>query len=193
MLSVIPASRLGRDMVEDSTFRMASLLLDCLNEQFTVDPPPTLPTPGQFCLVAGEQMSEDIDPITNQDLCCIGRGWVRIGDTYPSSSFPAPDPVTKACLPTGWAQAFEVGLLGCYAPGGDPAMATCEEHTEQAVFDYERIMVLKGVACCFGKALNDDPRTRGRLWTVTGISVQGPRSNCISRVLSLVVSIGKCC
>lgn len=179
-------------MATDSSFRMAELLLDCLNEQFLV-PNPDLPTPGEFCLRAGEQMSEDIDPTTGEDLCCTGLGWVRIGNTYPSSSFPAPDPVTKACLPTGWAQEYEVGLLGCYTPGGDPAMAPCEEHTTQAVQDWARIMVLKQVACCFGEALNSDPRTRGRLWTVQGINVSGPRTNCISRVMTLLVSIGKCC
>jgi hypothetical protein len=171
---------------------MGSLLLDCLNRQFLVENP-ELPTPGQFCFRAGEQMSEDIDPVNGEDLCCTGLGWVRIGNAYPSSNFPAPDPVTAKCLPTGWAQEYEVGLLGCYTPGGDPAMAPCEEHTTQAVQDYERIMVLKATACCFGEELKKDPKLAGRLWTVQGINVSGPRSNCLSRVMTLLVQIGKCC
>lgn len=171
---------------------MGEILLECLQEQFTV-PNPDLPTPGQFCMIAGEEITEDIDPIVGTDLCCEGLGWVRIGNTVPSSNFPNPDPVLKSCLPTGWAQEYDIGLLGCYNPGATPEMATCAEHNVQAMRDYERIMALKGVACCFQERLRQDPKTRGRLWNVVGLRVEGPRSNCISRVMSITVNIGKCC
>jgi hypothetical protein len=176
--------------VADSTWAMANLFMDCLQEQF---PDTVLPTPGNFCLLPGELMSEDIDPIIGDDLCCEGLGWVRIGNRYPSSSFPTADTVLKGCLPVGWAQGIEVGLLGCYHPGGEPAMATCAEKTQEAEYDMARIDVLNRVACCFQDRLRADPTTRGRLWTVTSIDVSGPRGNCISRVMSTLVQIGKCC
>lgn len=166
--------------------------MDCLQSQFVTDIS-GLKTPENFCLQAGEQISEDIDPMVGTDLCCEGLGWVRIGNTYPSSNFPTPDPVTTKCLPLGWAQEFEVGLLGCYHPGGDPSMASCTEHTEQAVADAARLEVLRNVACCFDAATQQDSKTRGRLWTVQGIAISGPRGNCISRVMTILYGIGKCC
>lgn len=171
---------------------MANLLLDCLNEQFEL-PIDGLDTPGLFCLRAGQEIAEDIDPFIGLDQCCSGLGWVRIGDSYPSSNFPEPDPVTVKCFPTSYAQAYEVGLLGCYPGSGDPEMQDCTDHTTAAIADTQRIRVLRQVACCFGDALNANPLTKGRLWTITGIGVQGPRGTCISRVMQVLVAVPKCC
>ena len=175
-------------MADDPVYNMASVLLDCLNAQF---PDADIPTPQNFCLRAGEEISEDIDPIIGADLCCEGLGWVRVGDTYPSSNFPDPDPVTAKCFPIAYAQTFEIGLLGCYHPGGMPEMANCQQHTAQAVYDMARLRIIKQALCCFG----DDPvvKKRGRLWTIPGIAVSGPRGNCISRVGSIIVQLPKCC
>lgn len=174
----------------DKVWTIANMLLDCLQEQFLTDVD-GLPTPAEFCLLAGEQMVEDIDPITGRDRCCEGMGWVRIGDAFPSSNFPEPDPVTAKCLPTSWAQNYEIGLLGCYTRGGDPSMQTCPQLTANAAADSARLMVIKKAICCFGTALNKD--TRGRLWTTLGVDVSGPRGTCISRVGSLLVSTPTCC
>lgn len=174
----------------DPTWKIANLFMDCLQEQF---PWTGLPTPGNFCMIAGEQVSEDIDPIVGTDLCCEGMGWVRIGNRFPSSNFPTADSVLKGCLPVGWAQEIEVGILSCYHPGGDPSMASCAEKTEQAAFDVERINVLNQVACCFQARLQADSKLRGKLWTVTGLSVSGPRGNCVSRTMNVLVQLGRCC
>lgn len=171
---------------------MANLLLDCLQEQF-VAPLDGLPVPGDFCLRAGQEIAEDIDPFIGVDKCCVGLGWVRIGDSYPSSNFPEPDPVTVKCFPTSYAQAYEVGILGCYPGSGEASGPSCVDHTAAAIADTQRIRVLRQVACCFGDALNANPKTRGRLWTVVGLGVQGPRGTCISRVMSVLVSVPKCC
>lgn len=176
----------------DPVFRYGGILLDCLNEQFLTPQFEALAAPGEFCMIAGEQMSEDIDPLNGEDTCCTGRGWVRIGETFPSSNFPTQDSPGLKC-PTGWAQRYEVGLLGCYHPGGDPAAATCVQHTQQSLIDSERLWALKLTACCFGAALEANPKSRGKLWGVESIVVSGPRGNCISRVMSVLVSIGKCC
>lgn len=172
---------------------MANLLLDCLRLQFAV-PDPDLATPGDFCLIPGEQITEDIDPINGEDICCLGRGWVRIGDEYPSSNFPTADTVVKSpCFPLAYAVELEIGLLGCYMPGGEPHMASCAQLTDIAAADATRIQKIKSALCCFGEQLQNNPKTRGRLWTQTSIVVQGPRGNCISRVGTILVQVPKCC
>ena len=177
-------------MADNYVYTVASLLLDCLNEQF---PNTDLATPGQFCLRAGEEVSEDIDPIFGEDLCCTGLGWVRVGDTFPSSDFPAPDTVDSKCLPTSFAQQLEFGLLGCYHPGGQPQMASCPEHTQQAVNDMARLDILKRTVCCWAERVQQLRRGRGLLWTLQGIAISGPRGNCISRVGSILTQVPKCC
>lgn len=173
---------------------MANILLDCLREQFLL-PIDGLPEPGNFCLRAGEAIAEDIDPFIGTDLCCTGLGWVRIGDSYPSSNFPEPDPFSGKCFPIQYAQQYEVGLLGCYPGAGEASMPTCLNHTEAAIADTQRIAVLRQVACCFGDKLskNGIPKVRGRLWQIQGTGVQGPRGGCISRVMSVLVQVPACC
>jgi hypothetical protein len=175
---------------EDPVWIVSNLLLDCLQAQFTTGDP-DLATPVNFCWRSGEEISEDIDPWTGADLCCEGLGWVRVGNTFPSSNFPNPDEVSVKCLPTGWAQVFEVGLLGCYVPGGQEHMPTCAQHTTASVQDMARLRILKQALCCFDAT--DWITKRGRLWTIQSIEVSGPRSNCISRVATILVNIPKCC
>lgn len=174
----------------DPILTMATSLLDCLQAQFNT-PIDSLDVPGHFFLQTGEQISEDIDPVNGGDLCCEGAGWVRIGDTYPSSSFPAPDDTTKGCFPTGWAQVLEIGLLGCYVPGGQVAMASDAQRNQAAFEDAARLMTIKNAICCWGNGLKST--NRGRLWFVQSIAVSGPRGNCISRVGTILVSAPKCC
>ena len=172
----------------DLTRTIAETLLACLEGQF---PDSELSTPGNFCLRAGEEISEVIDPIIGTDLCCEGLGWVRVGDRYPSSNFPEPDITTVKCWPVGFAQAFEIGILGCYNPGSTPEMANCAQHTDQAVNDMARLRILTKALFCFGDS--DPIRKKGRLWTLQSISVSGPRGNCISRVAQILVQVPRCC
>lgn len=173
----------------DVELDMANLLLDCLQEQF-ITPVEGLSTPGNFCLIPGTEIAEDIDPLNGTDLCCEGLGWVRINDAYPSSDFPAADVITTKCFPVAWAQRYEVGLLGCYPT--DHALS-CDEKNVLAIADAQRLKVLKQVFCCFGEQVAEAPKRRGRLWTIESIAVQGPRGGCISRVASVVVQVPKCC
>lgn len=170
----------------DFEFDVASALLDCLQEQF---PSTVLATPNNFCLIPGAQIAEDVDPMTGLDLCCDGLGWVRMGDGYPSSNFPEPDPLASQCFPLKWAQPYEVGLLGCYP--ADTSMLTCEQKTALAVEDMERVKILKQVVCCFKRHV--DRTWPGRLWSVGAIAVEGPRGGCISRVMQLNVQLPNCC
>jgi hypothetical protein len=169
---------------------MADLLIACLNEVL-LDPPANLPIPQDVCRVAGTEVAEDVDPIIGSDRCCQGMAWVRIGDAYPSSNFPEPDQFGNKCWPVAWGQRYEVGILGCYPTGEH--MLNCSQMNTMAEQDAARIQYLKRVACCFGDTLNASPRLRQRLWVVESIQVQGPRGGCISRVMSVIVQLPKCC
>lgn len=171
---------------------MGNLLLDCLQQYYVTSHEnlPDIPT-SNFCLIPGTEIAEDVDPMTSVDLCCNGLAWVRIADAWPSSvDFPAPDQLTTKCFSVAWAQRYEVGILGCY--NSSEALSCAQKHN-YALEDAARIRAIKEVFCCFGNALNDNPRTRGRLWTIEAITVQGPRGGCISRVASIVVQLPKCC
>lgn len=174
----------------DVELDMANLLLDCLQEQFTI-PLPDLLTPANFCLIPGTEIAEDVDPLIGTDLCCDGLGWVRISDGYPSSNFPTPDTDGNKCWPVAWAQRYEIGLLGCYP--ADTSALTCPQKNQLAITDAQRLKTLKMTFCCFQDRLNADRRTKGRLWVIEGIAVQGPRGGCISRVASVLVQIPRCC
>lgn len=175
----------------DVELDMGNLLLDCLQEQFLLPISGLADIPdNMFCLIPGTEIAEDVDPVTMVDDCCTGLGWVRIGDTYPSSNFPEPDETSVKCFPVAWAQTYEVGVLGCY---DSSTYHDCAAKNDYAIADAQRIKVLKQAACCFGRALESNPRTRGRLWVVNSIAVQGPRGNCISRVMSITVQLPKCC
>jgi hypothetical protein len=177
--------------VADVELDMGNLLLDCLREQFLlpIDGLDDIPD-ANFCLIPGTEIAEDVDPMTGVDLCCDGLGWVRIGDSYPSSDFPNPDEFSGKCFPVQWAQTYEVGILGCY---NSSVSLTCAQKSDYATADAQRIKVLKQVACCFGRTLEGNPKTRGRLWQIQSITVEGPRGGCISRVMSLVVQLPRCC
>lgn len=170
--------------------RYAEILLDCLREYFLVphDNLPDIPV-GNFCLIPGSEIAEDVDPITGSDLCCEGLAWVRIGDAYPSSNWPEPDATLSKCWPVQWAQRYEVGILGCY-PSSEH-MLTCAQKGEYALQDAARLEALKQVFCCF--AQKKEMTRTARNWTIESIAVQGPRGGCVSRVASVIVQLPKCC
>lgn len=170
--------------------QFAEILLDCVRQYYVTDHEnlPDIPVKN-FCLIPGTEIAEDIDPLTGVDLCCEGLAWVRIGDTFPSSNFPEPDPLTFACLPVGWAQRYEVGLLGCYP--STEGILSCTTKEEYALQDAARLRALKEVFCCFA----EHPRMKKpkRNWQIEGITVQGPRGGCVSRVASIIVQLPRCC
>lgn len=168
----------------------AQILLDCLRAQY-VTPAENLPDipVTNFCLIPGTEIAEDIDPLTGVDLCCAGLGWVRIGDAYPSSNFPEPDQDLSKCWPVGWAQRYEVGILGCYPTSEQ--MLSCVTKEQYALQDAARLQALKETMCCW--AAHPRVKKPGRLWTIESIQVQGPRGGCVSRVMSILVQLPKCC
>lgn len=165
---------------------LAQSLLQCLEDQYPAQGVP----PGSFCLRAGEQVSEDIDPFNNNDLCCTGLGWVRLGATIPSSNFPEPDTVIKqnGCWPVAWATELEIGLLRCYVPGTTASIPTCPQHTQAAINYATDVCTIMKALECWGNRL-----PRGKLYQIQGIGPSGPRTNCIMTVGTVLVQSKKCC
>lgn len=176
-MAVVPAN---------PALKWANSLLTCLETQYDG----VTGRPENFCLRAGEAISEDIDPIINRDLCCEGLGWVRMGASYPSSNFPEPDAALKrnGCLPLGWAQELEIGVLRCYLPNSMPEMASCAQHTATAESFADDVMRIRHAICCWESTL-----PKGRLFQVVGIQPVGPHGNCIQTVGVIQVQIPKCC
>jgi len=168
--------------------RRAEDLLQCLEDQYPAQGTP----PGNFCLRAGESNSvvEDIDPMTNEDTCCTGLGWVRLGGTYPSDNFPEPNVEAKrgSCSPIQWATELEIGILRCYVPGTQAGIPTCPQHTQAAVNYATDMCTIMQALDCFVETLG-----KGALFQIQGIGPSGPRTNCIMTVGSILIATKKCC
>lgn len=163
-------------------------LLLCLQEEFNLQPPEV--RPGNYEKIAGIFFVEDIDPFFGVDKCCIGTGWVRVGDTFPSRNFPEPDSFESGdCDPQGWAQVIDVGVARCYPGYGDPGGPTEANHLAAYEQDLLDLRILKKAICCWAARMV--PRRNG--YQISGISVTGPSGVCISRQASLIVAVGRCC
>jgi hypothetical protein len=176
-------------MAVDPVLAYSIQLLEALQEQY----PAQGTAPSNFCLRAGESSSvvEDLDPWSGEDLCCAGLGWVRMGLSYPSSNFPAPDEAIKqnGCWPVAWATEIEIGLMRCYHPGGQERMATCPEHTQAAINYATDLCTIKQALQAWERQL----QPKGRLYQIQGIGPSGPRANCIQTVGTLLIQTKKCC
>jgi|SRR5690349_4176867 len=176
-------------MAVSSLLRLGIGLLDCLESQY----PAQGDAPSNFCLRAGESATvvEDLDPFTNEDTCCSGLGWVRLGGTYPSSNFPDPDAEAKrgSCFPVQWAGELEIGILRCYVPGTSPAIPTCPQHTQAAVnYATDLCTIMQAIDCFINTYMS-----KGGLFQIQGVGPSGPRTNCIMTVGSILVATKKCC
>lgn len=171
----------------DRVKQYADQLLDCLRDEFNLLP--SAVRPGNYEHVAGTLFVEDIDPFFGgRDKCCIGTGWVRVGDTFPSRNFPEPDVFESgACDPQGWAQVIDVGVARCYPGYGNPGGPTQAQHLAARDQDLLDLMTIKKAICCWGAGMV--PKRNG--YQVSSISVTGP-GVCISRIAQLTVAVGRC-
>lgn len=173
----------------DRVKQYADQLLVCLEEEFGLLPVEV--RPGNYEHVAGTLFVEDIDPFFGgRDKCCIGTGWVRVGDTFPSRNFPEPDTLESGpCDPQGWAQILDVGVARCHPGYGNPQGPTEADLLAARDQDLLDLMTIKKAICCWAAGMVP----KNNLYQVSGITVVGPSGACLSRVAQLVVSIGKCC
>jgi hypothetical protein len=171
----------------DRVKQYADQLLVCLEEEFNLQPIEV--RPGNYEHVAGTIFIEDMNPFSGEDKCCEGTGWVRVGDTYPSRNFPDADLFeANACDPLGWAQLIDVGVARCYPGSGDVEGPSGADHLAARNQDLLDLMIIKKAICCWAKQLVP----KGTSYQVTGIAVTPLSGTCISRVASLVVSVGPC-
>jgi hypothetical protein len=171
----------------DRVDQYATQLLDCLEEQFLLLPAGV--RPNFYEKVAGTIFIEDMDPFSSDDKCCQGTGWVRVGDTYPSRSFPEPDPFDSGnCDPQGWAQAIDLGVARCYPGSGDVEGPSVAEHEAAVAQDLLDLRTLKKAICCWAKIVVP----KHMPYQITSISVTPLSGTCISRIASLIVAVGRC-
>lgn len=173
-------------MPDTTILPMAQALLACLEDQLMLNPDP----PAQFCLRAGDQVLHDADALSGTDTtCCPGLAYVRIGEKFPSSSFPEPDtiPGGKGCFPIAWGVQLVAGVVRCVPGMGDPAGPDCTDWTGAATRDANDMDALTRALCCWGDTL-----PRGRLWLAQSIGVQ-MQADCIERAMSVVVAVPRCC
>lgn len=165
---------------------MAQGLLQCLEDQLLLNPNP----PAQFCLRAGDQVLHDIDAGASYDTtCCPGLAYVRIGDMFPSSSFPEPDTQpAKACFPVAWAVQLVAGVVRCVPGIGDPAGPSCTDWEGVATRDANDLDALRRALCCWA----EDTLPRGRLWLAQAATVS-MQADCIERSLTVLVGVPRCC
>jgi hypothetical protein len=165
----------------------AQSLLACLAEQLALNPDP----PAETCLRAGDTVLHDMDAGTGTDkVCCPGLAYVRIGQMYPSSTFPEPDtvPATQdGCFPAMWAVELVMGVVRCIPGMGSTAGPTCADWTLVATHDANDLDAMRKALCCWQPTLR-----RGRLWLAQASTVE-MTADCIERQLPVLLQIPKCC
>lgn len=171
----------------DRVDQYASQLLACLEEQFNLLPAAVRPM--HYEKIAGTIFIEDMDPFSSEDKCCQGTGWVRIGDTFPSRSFPDPDIFDSgACDPQGWAQVIDLGVARCYPGSGEIEGPSVSDHQAAVAQDVLDLRTIKKAICCWAKIMI--PKRNS--YQITSISVTPLSGTCISRIAQVVVAVGRC-
>lgn len=175
-------------MADTLLIPMAESLLACLQVQLEANPDP----PANFCLRAGQQVIHDIDAGASTDTtCCPGLAYVRIGTVFPSTDFPTPDTRNDKCLSLSRALELTAGVVRCVPGMGHVAGPSCADWTTAATRDANDIDALFRAVCC----LTNTPiftQKRGRRWAVQSSTVD-QTADCIERMLTVLIEVGKCC
>jgi hypothetical protein len=131
--------------------------------------------PPQFCCLRyGTAVN------SGRDECECGVAWVRLGDVYPTTVFPARADEPILC-PTGYAVELEMGILRCAPTGGPFSAASCEEWTALSVDLSEDDAAMRQALCCFTAGLEADQ------WVDLGSSPLDTEGGCAGRIHSLLV------
>lgn len=144
--------------VEDTiALPLAARLVDCLVDQFAVQPPPAMQRIG---LRAGSAYSPLLGGAGNAlvDEACDGIVWVRVtGITDATQGFPAGGPSATPCGPTQWAVGLEIGTGRCVPWMEDPnttAPPTQDQWNESTVqMLTDAAAVRAAILCCFRPGL----------------------------------------
>lgn len=175
-------------MADTTILPLAQALLDCLETELSLNPF----VPAQFCLRAGPQVLHDVSAEISVDtVCCPGLAYVRIGDVYPSTDFPAPDLRNDKCLSLARVAELTMGVVRCIPGMGNPAGPNCADWTTVATRDANDIDALFKATCCFTNT-PEFKAIRGRRWAVQSSTVTAA-GDCIERMATVLVDVRKCC
>ena len=172
---------------ETTLIPMANQLLTCLCDLLDTYPNP----PANCCLRTGDLTIQDVDADSALDkVCCPGLAYVRIGNMYPSSTFPLPDTEPakgNGCFPVSWAVELTLGVVRCVPGMGSNAGPSCTDWTAAAQTDANDMEAMRKALCCWGPLL-----PRGRLW-LAGTSTVNLTADCIERSMPVLVGLPRCC
>lgn len=147
-----------------------SALLGCLitaTDGLTTPPAIVAPRYGQEVV---------FDLAQNEDLCCDGFAWVRLGTATPDfGSQPSP------CGPLAWRLQLEVGIVTCAPMGDDQNVVTEAQHLAANATMAEIMVALRRVICCFGEL--------DYVFEVGPISPAGPTGGCMGASMMITVNI----
>lgn len=175
-------------MADTLVLPLANALLTCLETHTELNPEP----PSQFCLRVGTEVIHDVDGETGTDkVCCPGLGYVRVGNVFPSSDFPEPDPRSDKCLSLSRALELVVGVVRCVPGMGAPEGPSCADWTAAAVRDANDIDALFKAVCCWRDGV-EFGKVQGRRFSVSGTSVL-QQADCVERFMTVLVEIPRCC
>lgn len=151
----------------------AQLLLNCLCNQLALTPAPVT----NCCLRTGATAS------IGSDLCACGMAWVKIGNIYPSSNFPAQDTSPQPCGAISNVLELEMGVSRC-RPAGDPLNpVSCAAETALAITLANDREAMRQALCCAVGPLERDA------WVDGGSAPLEAQGSCIGVVHTLLVQI----
>lgn len=175
-------------MADTTILPLAQALLDCLTTELALNIDP----PANACLQVANQVIHDVDAQISADkVCCPGLNYVRVGQVYPSTDFPTPDPHHEKCLSLTRAVEFTAGVIRCIPRMGTPEGPTCADWELAAQHDANDIDALFKAVCCFVET-TEFKAMRGRRYTIQTSTVE-QTADCIERMLIMTVEIRRCC
>lgn len=161
---------------EGQFIHAAEDLLICLNTAaLDISSPPQ-----NSSLRSGAAIALDISQ--NQNECCDGLAWVRIGDEFPSVVFPEQDLTAANCGYGVWVVELEMGIARCAPVGDINNTPTYEEHYALAQLLEEDAAAMRRAYCCF-------TTDRLTVQALGRLAKFGPEGGCVGTIATVTVQI----
>lgn len=114
------------------------------------------------------------------DECRCGIAWVRLGEVYPTQSFPERVTDPSAC-PNSFAVELEMGILRCAPIGTAQAPASASEWEQFSLDISEDEQAMAEAVCCFTATMDRSD------WLDLGSTPLDTEGGCGGRIHNLVV------
>lgn len=176
----------------DPVYEFAAQALACLDATYPV----AEYRPDKFQYRVGTNVTYDIDQY--DDICCLGLGYVMLGEVYPSSSsFPEQDSVRQAntaCAPAAWAIRITVGIIRCIPVADDQgSMPTADDWLLAYYKNVADVIALRRTACCMRSWLLDQTGLLlGMSMVVENQTQSSPQGGCVERTLTMALQHPNC-